>query len=108
MTHLSPGGGSVSPPRAWLSRQVLDQEIARRRARLVALEAEMIAACEVAAMGARPWTRATAARARWDRTTWRRYLAAAMRLEATYGPRIRRLRQEIGQLERLMTLLIAA
>jgi len=31
-----------------------------------------------------------------------------MRLEATYGPRICRLRREIGQLERLMTLLIAA
>ena len=103
MTHLSPGGGFESPPPVWLSRQVLDQEIARRRARLVALEAEMVAACETAAMGAHPGTRATAARERWHRTTWRRYLAAAMRLEATYGPRIRRLRQEIGQLERLMT-----
>lgn len=33
---------------------------------------------------------------------------AAMRLEAEYGPPIRRLRQEIGQLERLMTFPIAA
>jgi hypothetical protein len=40
--------------------------------------------------------------------TWCRYLAAAMRLEAEYGPRLRRLHQEIGQLERLMTLLAAA
>ena len=40
-----------------LSRQVLDQQIARRRARLVALEAEMIAACEAAAMGAHPGIR---------------------------------------------------
>jgi hypothetical protein len=31
-----------------------------------------------------------------------------MRLEATYGPRMRCLRREIGQLERLMTLPIAA
>jgi hypothetical protein len=108
MTHLSAAGGSVSPPPAWLSRRVLDQQIAHRRERLVALEAEMIAACETAAVGALPGTRQTTARERWDRTTWRRYLAAAMRLEATYGPRIRRLRQEIGQLERLMTLLIAA
>ena len=108
MTHLSPDGGSASPAPAWLCRHVLDQEIARRRARQVALEAEMVAACEAAAMGAHPGTRATAARERWDRTTWRRYLAAAMRLEAAYGPRIRRLRQEIGQLERLTTLLIAA
>jgi hypothetical protein len=108
MTHLARTGGSVSPPPAWLSRQVLDQQIARRRARLFALEAEMIAACEAEALGAHPGIRATAARERWDRTTWRRYLAAAMRLEATYGPRIRRLRHEIGQLERLMALPIAA
>jgi hypothetical protein len=38
----------------------------------------------------------------------RRYLATAMRLEPDYGPRIRRLCQEIGQLERLKTLPIAA
>jgi hypothetical protein len=31
-----------------------------------------------------------------------------MALEATYGRRMRRLRQEIGQLERLLTLPIAA
>ena len=49
MTYLSPAGGSVSPSPAPLSRQVLDQQVARRRARLVALEAEMIAACEAAA-----------------------------------------------------------
>jgi len=108
MTHLSPAGGHASPPPAWLSRQVLNQQIAPRRARLVALEVEMIAACEAAAMGANSGTRSTVARERWDRTTWRRHLAAAMRLEATYGPRIRRLRQEIGQLERLMTLPIVA
>jgi hypothetical protein len=35
-------------------------------------------------------------------------LAEAVRLEATCGPRMSRLRQEIGQLERLMTLPIAA
>jgi len=91
-----------------LNRRMQDQRIARRSPRFVALEAEMIAACEAAAMGTHPPTRATAARVRWDRRTWRRYLAAAMRLEGTYGPRIRRLRQEIGQLERLMTLPIAA
>ena len=108
MTHLSLDGGPVSPRPAWLSRQILDEQIARRRARLVALEAGMIAACEAAAMGAHPGTRATAARECWERTTWHRYLAAAMRLKATYGPRIRRLRREIGQLERLMTLSIAA
>ena len=52
MTHLSPDGGAVSPPPAMLSRQVLDVQIALRRARLAELEAEMIAACEAAALGA--------------------------------------------------------
>ena len=127
MTQLSPDGGAPSPP-STLSRQaptrpssghpaaphafngqmLLTLQIAFRRARLAALEAEMTAACEAAALGAGSLTRATCDRERWNRTTWHRYLAAAMRLEATYGPRLRRLRREIGQLERLETLLTAA
>ena len=127
MTLLSPDGGAVPPPPSRFSRQepaepsparpalphpfsghmLLTLQIASRRARLAELEAEMIAACEAAALGSRSRTNATCERARWNRTTWHRYLAAAMRLEATYGPRMRRLRQEIGQLERLMTLLNA-
>ena len=83
-------------------------QIARRRARLAELEAEMIAACEAAVHGTRAPTNAGFEREHRDRTTSRRYLAAAMRLEATYGPRMRRLRREIGQLERLKTLPIAA
>ena len=119
----------MPPPPAMLSRRVLTTrppaacpalphplsghmlltlQIAFRRARLTKLEAEMIAACEAAALGAHSRTNANAGRERWNRTTWHRYLAAAMRLEATYGPRMRRLRQEIGQLERLKTLLTAA
>ena len=127
MTHLSPDGGAVSPPPSTLSRQGLTQlssahpalghpfsgemlltlQIASRRARLAELETGMIAACEAAALGTRSRTNATTERKYWGRTTWHRYLAAAMRLEATYGPRMRRLRQEIGQLERLKTLLTA-
>jgi hypothetical protein len=107
MTHLFPDGGA-SPPSAILSRQALDLQIVLRRARLAELETEMIAACEAAAAGTRSRANATSGREHWDRATWHRYLAAAMRLEATYGPRMRRLRQEIGQLERLKTLLSAA
>ena len=127
MTHLSLEGGAMPPP-AMLSQPVLTGpssarpalphpfsgqmlltlQIASRRARLAECEAEMIAACEAAALGTRSRTDATAKCERWNRATWHRYLAAAMRLEATYGPRIRRLRQEIGQLERLKTLLTAA
>jgi hypothetical protein len=107
MTFLPPVGGATSPPSAILSRQALDMQVRVRRARLAELEAEMIAACEAAA-GARPRTSAGFEREHWDRATWHRYLAAAMRLEAEFGPRMRRLRQEIGQLERLKTLRIAA
>ena len=122
MTHLSPDGGAMSPPPSTLSRSspagpalphpfsgqmLLTLQIASRRARLAELEAEMIAACEAAALGTRSRTNATAERKHWGRTTWHRYLATAMRLEATYGPRMRRLRQEIGQIERLKTLLTA-
>ena len=124
MTQLSPDGGALSPP-STLGRQaptrassacpatphpfngqmLLTLQIAFRRGRLAALEAEMTAACEAAALGTRSPAHATCDRERWNRTTWHRYLAAAMRLEATYGPRLRR---EIGQLERLKTLLTAA
>ena len=125
MTQLSPDGGALSPPSTpsrptptrpssprpashpFNGQMLLTLQIAFRRARLAALEAEMTAACEAAALGAGSLPRATCDRERWNRTTWHRYLAAAMRLEATYGPRLRRLRREIGQLERLKTLLTA-
>jgi hypothetical protein len=122
MTHLSPDGGATSQPPSTLTRpsaagpalphplsgqMLLTLQIAFRRARLAELETEMVAACEAAALGTRTRANATSEHAHWDRMTWRRYLAAAMRLEAAYGPRMRRLRQEIGQLERLKTLLTA-
>jgi hypothetical protein len=121
MTHLSPAGGAVSQPslrfqRASnqpalphpLDRQVLALNIAFRRAWLADLEAGMIAACEAAAPGYPSRASARSKRGHRDRTAWHRYLAAAMRMEAAYGPRMRRLRQEIDQLERLMDLRIAA
>ena len=46
----------------------------------------MIAACEAAALGTRPRTSADFERTHWERTTWHRYLAAAMRLEWTTAP----------------------
>jgi len=56
----------------------------------------MTAACEADAIGTRSRTSASADHAGWDRATWHRYLAAAMRLESEYGPRMRRLCQEMG------------
>jgi hypothetical protein len=127
MTHLFPDGGAASQQPSMLSqatptrpapshpallhplnRQMLMPKIVHRRARLAELETEMVAACEAAALGERCQTGATSRHEHWNRTTWHRYLATAMRLEATYGPPMRRLRQEIGQLERLIALRIAA
>lgn len=68
----------------------------------------MIAACETAALRSRRQASSGLDREPWDRTTELRYLTAAMRLEATFGPAMRRLRQEIAHLERLMDLPIAA
>jgi hypothetical protein len=108
MTQLSSAGGVAAPPAARLNHQALDMQIARRRVRLAELEAEMIAACEAAVHGKHARVNADFRHEHRDRSVRRRYLAAAMRLEATYGPRMRRLHLEIGQLERLMTLSIAA
>ena len=70
MTHLSPDGGAMSPPSTIssgtdpivirapalphpLSHMLLTLQIDFRRVRLAELEAEMIAACEAAALGTR-------------------------------------------------------
>ena len=55
-----------------------------------------------------PRTSAPDDRASWDRGAWQRYLDAAVRLEAGYGPRMRRLREDIARLERLLDLSVAA
>jgi hypothetical protein len=91
-----------------LDRRVLTLNVACRRARLADLEAEMIAAGEAASWGHPFRATGRSNRGHRDRTAWHRYLATAMRMEAAYGPRMRRFRQEIGQLERLMEMRIAA
>ena len=106
-TPARPSSARPTLPHPFSGQMLLTLQIASRRARLAECEAEMIAACEAAALSERSPATASIERGHWDRTTWHRYLAAAMRLEATYGPRMRRLRQEIGQLERLKTLLTA-
>lgn len=71
--------------------------MALRRKRLAELEAQMAGACDAAAAG--PGDRRC-----WDRATWQRYLDAATRLECSYGPRMRRLRDDIARLDRLLDL----
>jgi hypothetical protein len=107
MTLCSPDGTVMLRSIVAFSHHALTPHIVRRRATLAGLEAEMIAACETAALATRSVTDGPLDCECLDRATWHRYLAAAMRLETVYGPRMRRLRQKIGQLERLMTLPIA-
>jgi len=108
VTHLCSTGGAVAPPAARLSRQALDMQIARRHAPLADLEREMIAACEAAVHGTRARPNTGFQHKHRNRTAGRQYLAAAIRLEATYASRMRLLRREIGQLERLIILSIPA
>jgi len=115
MTHVTPAGAGtaarptkLSTARAHLDRGGLRAGIARRRQTLANLEASLVTACEQAAVrGIRHGVRVDD-RATWDRATWQRYLAAAAQLEAKYGPPMRRLLQEIDQLERLIALPLAA
>ena len=97
---------ALAPAR--LDRGLLRLGIALRRERLAGLEAELVAACEAAACHGDPRTSAPDARAFWDRSTWGRYLDAATRLEGCYGPRMRRLHDDIARLERLLDLAVAA
>lgn len=100
-----PASGQVRPH---LDRDCLRAGIARRRQALAGLEAAMVAACEkAAARGAAGFVRIDD-RETWDRAMWQRYLDAAARLEPDFGPRMRRLLQEIDQLTRLMALPVAA
>ena len=125
MTHAPSAGSTVAPPPTMLStpgaargsaeanRRQLDRDglragVVARQRELAAIEAAMVATCEqAAARGADRHVRIDD-RGTWDRGTWDRYLAAAARHEPDYGPRLRRLYQEIDQLERLVELPLAA
>ena len=77
-----------------------------RRQRLAELEEQMVEGCDAAAERGQHKS-ATANprdRRRWDRAAWGRYLDAAARLESSHGPRMRRLRDDIARLERLLDL----
>lgn len=115
MTYPIPGHGAVPvpppilfpPPPPHLSREMICRAVAFRRARLAELEEQMVEACDTAAGRGDPMS-APPDRRRWDRAAWDRYLATAARLEGNYGPRMRRLRNDIARLERLLDLPVAA
>lgn len=117
MTHVNPPAAQAStvpspmtaaPVHRHLDRARFLAGVAERRQVLADLEARLATACEQRAARGRASTVRIDDRATWDRPTWNRYLAAAAELEPEYGPRMRRLWQEIGQLERLAELPVAA
>ena len=94
-TPLPPAPVALPLPR--LNRAIIRRSMALRRKRLAELEAQMVDACDAAAAG--PGDRRC-----WDRAAWQHYLDTATRLEGSYGPRMRRLRDDIARLERLLDL----
>jgi len=127
MTYLTPATGTLPGAPATLSRPVplvprrptpcaaghLDAKVLRlgvalRCEALQDLEAELVGMCEATAVQDDPRTSAPDDRTHWDRSTWRRYLDAAVRLEGYYTPRMRRLRDDIARLERLLDLTASA
>ena len=127
MIHQTSGHGALSAPGSmafhahahgerWppppsstrLSREALLLGIKLRREALDDLAAEMVGACEAAAGSGDPRYASMDARRFWDRAAWRRYLDTAASLERRYGQRMRRLRDDIARLERLLELPVAA
>jgi hypothetical protein len=118
MAYMIPGGASTPPfpDRSSSMRPVdhpldlarLRQSVAARRRRLLDLEVAMVAACEADAAQGRAHGVRMHDRETWDGATWTRYLDAAARHEPEFGPPLRRLLQEIEQLERLMALPFSA
>ncbi len=123
MTYLTPATGTLpgapptlSRPVPLLLRQpapcatghldagVLRLGVALRREALQNLEAELVSVCETAAVQGDTRPVDANDRTHWDRPTWRRYLDTAVRLEGYYMPRMRRLRDDIARLERLLDL----
>ena len=98
-----------SPPSSTrLSRKALLLGITLRREALDDLAAEMVGACEAAAGSGDPRHASVDARRLWDRAAWLRYLDTAASFELRYGQRMRRLRDDIARLERLLELPVAA
>lgn len=97
-------------PSGRLDREMIRHSLMLRRERLAELEEQMVDRCDAAA-GRDHHKVATATpydRRRWDRAAWSRYLDAAAQMETSHGPHMRRLRDDIARLERLLDLPITA
>lgn len=91
-----------------MDRQIIAARIALRRQQISLIEDRLVSACERAAGHGRPGHRPPEDRGEWNRSTWGRYLREAAAQEQELGPQLRRLHQEIAQLERLSALPLAA
>jgi hypothetical protein len=85
---------------ARLEREALAYGAAARRARARAIEDDIDHACEMAAFGSHRCLPAQT-RDAWDKRTWARYLAEAVRQAHAHCLELDVLRQEAAQLERL-------
>ncbi len=86
--------------RARLDREVLVYGAAIRRERAQAIEDDIDHACEMAALGSHRCP-SHQPRDRWDKRTWARYLAEAVRQAHIHCLELDALRQDAAQLERL-------
>ena len=111
MTHLARPGAlapAISPsPKALTTplagnRQPLTQRLADCRAEIAALETAWVTAAEQALAHTLPRSIRIDDRSTWDRTTWDRYHAEAAAAEPEFKPRLRRLYQQVQNLERLL------
>ena len=89
--------------RARLERETLAHGAAARRARAHAIEDDIDHACEVAALGSHRCLPAQT-RDTWDKRTWARYLAEAVRQAYAHCLELDVLRQEAAHLDRLARL----
>jgi len=107
--HAPRPAASAARPSGRLDREMIRRSLMLRRERLDELEEQVVDGCNAAA-GRDHHKTATAPRdrRRWDRAAWSRYLDAAARLESSHSPRVRRLRDDITSLERLLDLPVTA
>ncbi len=97
-------------PSSRLDREMIRRSLMLRRKRLAELEEQMVDGCNAVAERDQHKTETATPRdrRRWDRAAWSRYLDAAAQMEGSHGPRMRRLRDDIARLERLLDLPVTA
>jgi hypothetical protein len=91
---------NLRPLPTGLSAVDLINRAASRRSRIQDIETEIDRLCEREALRHR--RRVLGSREAWDRQTWRRYVAEAIRQTHLHASELARLRREAGALERLI------